>query len=94
MIAEAICVGQEGTKAFRAWRLSSGCVARSLICLLNVSFGRSGQTVRREASVGNSGDSEHVWRTEGVPRSVLLPKPFETAQLIRAVRKACEVPER
>tara|TARA_R100000935_G_scaffold13666_1_gene27329 strand:+ start:11609 stop:11980 length:372 start_codon:yes stop_codon:yes gene_type:complete len=32
-----------------------------------------------------SGDSAHEWEAEGVPNSVLVPKPFVHAQLIAAL---------
>jgi CheY-like chemotaxis protein len=32
-----------------------------------------------------TGDSEHDWVVHGVPRSVMLPKPFAPAQLVVAV---------
>ncbi len=33
-----------------------------------------------------SGDSSHEWEVEGVPNSVLVPKPFVHAQLISALK--------
>ncbi|MCK1453278.1 response regulator [Bradyrhizobium sp. 35] len=32
-----------------------------------------------------SGDSAHRWASNGVPRSILLPKPFAPAQLVQAL---------
>ena len=32
-----------------------------------------------------SGDSGHRWAANGVPHSILLPKPFAAAQLVEAV---------
>jgi len=32
-----------------------------------------------------SGDSGHRWAANGVPHSILLPKPFVSAQLVEAV---------
>jgi hypothetical protein len=32
-----------------------------------------------------TGDSDHRWAANGVPRSVMLSKPFAQAQLVEAV---------
>lgn len=32
-----------------------------------------------------SGDSAHEWPVKGVPKSVMVPKPFAVAQIITAV---------
>lgn len=32
-----------------------------------------------------TGDSEHDWTANGVPRSIMIPKPFAPAQLVVAV---------
>jgi hypothetical protein len=32
-----------------------------------------------------SGDSAHHWAAKGVPRSILLAKPFAAAQLVEAI---------
>lgn len=37
------------------------------------------------AVIYTSGDSAYAWASEGVPRSVMLSKPFAAAQLITAV---------
>lgn len=35
-----------------------------------------------------TGDSAHGWSSQGVPRSVLIGKPFAPAQIVAAVAQA------
>jgi two-component system, cell cycle response regulator CpdR len=40
-----------------------------------------------------SGDSGHRWAANGVPRSLLLPKPFAAAQLVEVVSSLLNSPQ-
>jgi CheY-like chemotaxis protein len=63
---------------------------------INFSTGPDGWDVARHARslvphipiVYITGGSAHQWSAEGVPDSLLVPKPFVTAQVIKAVTTA------
>ncbi|MCK1302022.1 response regulator [Bradyrhizobium sp. 24] len=74
--------------------LSGSSLPRALITDINLGRARmDGWALARRvrehdpscAIVYVSGDSAHRWVSNGVPRSVILPKPFAPAQLVEAL---------
>jgi len=66
---------------------------KAVITDINLGSGPDGWDVGRHARelvsdmpiVYISGDSAHEWASKGVPRSVIIAKPFAPAQLVTAV---------
>lgn len=66
---------------------------RGVVTDIRLGRGPSGWDVARRARelmpempvVYTSGDSAHEWTAQGVPNSVMVTKPFVTAQIITAV---------
>ena len=66
---------------------------RGLVTDIRLGQGPSGWELARRARELNpeiavvyvSGDSAHEWHAQGVPKSIMVPKPFVPAQIITAV---------
>lgn len=83
--------GEEATNL-----LSGRALPRALVTDINLGRGRmDGWELARLARENDpscailyvSGDSAHRWAANGVPRSVLLAKPFAGAQLVEAISR-------
>ena len=70
-----------------------GELIRALVTDVNLGPSGSGWEVARRGRELNpslpvvyvTGDSEHEWPSQGVPDSVIVPKPFAPAQIVTAV---------
>jgi len=70
-----------------------GAECRALITDVNLGSAATGWDVARSAREMNgtlpvvyvTGDSAHEWRAQGVPDSILIEKPFVSAQITNAV---------
>ena len=70
-----------------------GCMIHGVVTDVRLGAGPDGWAVARRAReqqpgvpvVYVTGDSAHEWRSEGVPSSLLLQKPFVMAQITNAV---------
>jgi DNA-binding response OmpR family regulator len=87
-----VMLASSGTQAI-AELTNDGARFKGLITDIRLGEGPNGWEVghrAREVTSGipviyMSGDSAHEWSANGVPESVMLQKPFVTAQLITAV---------
>ncbi len=72
---------------------------RALVTDINLQGSMTGWEVARKARERNAdlpvvyvtGDSAHEWPIEGVPKSVLIPKPFAASQVVTAVAQLLNV---
>lgn len=70
-----------------------GCTIHGVVTDVRLGAGPDGWAVARHARerrpglpvVYVTGDSAHEWRAQGVPESLLVQKPFMTAQITTAV---------
>ncbi|WP_246849442.1 response regulator [Rubellimicrobium arenae] len=87
-----LVLAKDGHQAMAA--LTAGAARfRALVTDIDLGAGPDGWAVARHARglvpelsvVYMSGGSANMWAAEGVPRSVMVPKPFVPAQIITAV---------
>ena len=79
--------------------LESDSEIRALVTDINLQGKLTGWEVARKAReqvpelpvVYCTGDSAHEWPSEGVPNSVLIPKPFAAGQVVTAVSQLMTV---
>jgi len=82
-----------GDDAMAALEMNRARDICALVTDVNLGRGKSGWEVGQRARELNpglpvvyiSGDSAHDWTARGVPRSVLVQKPFASAQIVTAV---------
>jgi len=82
-----------GDDAMAALEMNRARDICALVTDVNLGPGKSGWEVGQRARELNpglpvvyiSGDSAHDWTARGVPRSVLVQKPFAAAQIVTAV---------
>jgi len=82
-----------GDEAIAALEMNRARDICAVITDVNLGRGKSGWDVGQRARELNpglpviyiSGDSAHDWSSRGVPKSVLVQKPFATAQIVTAV---------
>ena len=87
-----VIVAAEGAEALAAFEANSDDLA-ALVTDIRLGSGPNGWEVARHARhikpdlpvVYMTGDSGVDWAAEGVPKSLLLQKPFAAAQLVTAV---------
>jgi DNA-binding response OmpR family regulator len=90
------CSGDEAIAALNANDLHF-CV---LVSDIQLGPGATGWDVSRRAReldetlpvVYISGGNAHEWKSEGVPNSMLIGKPFRLAQIVTAVSQAMNIP--
>ncbi|MGY4432795.1 DNA-binding response OmpR family regulator [Bradyrhizobium sp. F1.13.1] len=87
--AEITCSGEEALSRFREGR--SGY--RALLTDIGIGAGPNGWVLARKIReidpdfpvVYMTGGHSEEWKSQGVPNSILVEKPFATAQLITAI---------
>jgi DNA-binding response OmpR family regulator len=87
-----IVVAGSGTQALKELE-SDATRFRAVITDIKLGVGRDGWAVGRRARelvpdmpvVYMSGNSGHEWASKGVPNSVMITKPFVSAQLVTAI---------
>jgi CheY-like chemotaxis protein len=88
----ALLAAEDGHKALQVLE-SRACNLAGLVTDVRLGSGPSGWDVARHARKLNSdipvlyttADSAHEWTAQGVPRSLLIQKPYAAVQLITAI---------
>ena len=87
-----VVTATNGSKAIEAFEADPIRID-AVVTDINLGKGPSGWELARQIRqqkpempiVYMTGDSSHEWEAEGVPKSVLIPKPFVHAQVITAL---------
>jgi DNA-binding response OmpR family regulator len=89
----ALLMAKEGDEAIVILEGEKGATIRGVITDVNLGSTADGWDVARRARelhpeipvVYITGDSANEWSANGVPNSILIPKPFAPAQIVTAV---------